>query len=208
VTQQPPRTTAPPITTHPSISNPNHSHHQTSHYSHLKPKQTTNYLKKKTHRRASCHPTTTVHHGTTHHYPHIFLKPKPFQLSNITPQTQTKPKSKNLKKKIPIPTTAAPPNWPCNRHLHSSWPSNRHLQFIMISNPTTKLLTADYSVRFVVKPALKPFRWRSCWSRVWNFRLELERDIFWREEKEREIFWAWRRENFCVIREEERNYRT
>ena len=126
------------------------------------------------------------------------------------PQTQTVPtikhhtsdpnktQIKKLKKKIPIPTTAAPPNWPCNRHLHSSWPSNRHLQFIMIRNPTTKLLTAEYSVRFMVKPALKPFRWRSCWSQVWNFRLELKREIFFDVKKKRERFSGHEGERFSV----------
>ena len=59
-------------------------------------------------------------------------------------------------------------------------------------------------MRFVVKSALKPFRWRSCWSRVWNFSFELEREryiyiyiyfFFWcKEERERERerdFLAW-----------------
>ena len=69
---------------------------------------------------------------------------------------------------------------------------------IHIRNPTTKLLTAEYSVRFVVKPALKPFRWRSCWSRVWNFRLELEREIFFGVKKKRERFFGREEERFSA----------
>ena len=61
VTQQPLTTTAPPITTHPSILNPNRSHHQTSHDSNLKPKQTPNYnLKKKKKKKKQTHHRVSV----------------------------------------------------------------------------------------------------------------------------------------------------
>ena len=140
------------------------------------------------HRPARHHPSLPTHLPQTqtvptkHHMIHT-SDPKKTQIKKLKKNTHTH--------------NGSSPNWPCNRRLHSSWPSNRHLQFIVIRNPTTKLLTAEYSLRFVVKPALKPFRWRSCWSRVWNFRLELERDIFWREEKERDFLGVKERDFLC-----------
>ena len=118
MTQQPLSTTAPPITTLPSSSNPNCSNHQTSHDSHLRPKQNPNIKKEKKE------------------------KKKPYIHNNSSTKLTLQPLS-------PLIVT-----------------SNRHLQFIVIHNPTTKLLTTEYNVIFVVKSALKAFWWRSCWSQV------------------------------------------
>ena len=190
MTWEPPATTAPPINFKPKLFPLNITWFtpQTQTNPKLKKK------KKKIYCRASCDPATIVHHGTTHHYPPIFLKPKLFQPSNITwftPQTQTKPKyKKRKKKKKPYIHNSSSTKLTLQPSSPLIVTSNRHLQFIVIHNPTTKLLTTEYDVRFVVKSALKAFWWRSCWSRVWNFSFELETEIFFGREGERD-FLVW-----------------
>ena len=67
----------------------------------------------------------------------------------------------------------------------------------MIRNPTTKLLMAEYSVRFETIP-VEELLVLSLKFQTWAW----ERDTFWREEKER--FSGREGEIFYMTREEER----